>query len=76
MAVANVMARSSWAAGGLKARLKAAPRSPPTRAELVNGAVPDDVASVGSALLHLHLAGEGKYRAILFPDNPFPQRVG
>jgi hypothetical protein len=34
-------------------------------------------AGVGSALLHLHLAGEGKYSAILFPDNPFPQeRVG
>lgn len=34
-------------------------------------------AGVGSALVHLHLAGEGRYRAILFPDNPFPQeRVG
>jgi len=24
--------------------------------------------------LHVHLAGQDKYRAILFPDNPFPNR--
>lgn len=30
-------------------------------------------AGVGSALLHLHLAEEGRYEAILFPDNPFPR---
>jgi lantibiotic modifying enzyme len=30
-------------------------------------------AGVGAALLHLHLEEEGRYRAILFPDNPFPQ---
>ena len=29
-------------------------------------------AGVGSALVHLHLAGQGRYEAILFPDNPFP----
>ena len=29
-------------------------------------------AGVGSAFLHLHLAEQGKYQAILFPDNPFP----
>ncbi|MCA1722666.1 MAG: lantibiotic modifying-like protein [Thermomicrobia bacterium] len=33
-------------------------------------------AGVGSALLHLHLAEGGKYRAILFPDNPFPRGMG
>jgi Lanthionine synthetase C-like protein len=32
-------------------------------------------AGVGSALLHLHLAQEGRYDAILFPDNPFPPRI-
>jgi hypothetical protein len=32
-------------------------------------------AGVGSALLHLHLADQGRYEAILFPDNPFPRRV-
>ena len=30
-------------------------------------------AGVGSALLHLGLALEGRYHAILFPDNPFPR---
>jgi lantibiotic modifying enzyme len=30
-------------------------------------------AGVGSALLHVHLATQGKYEAILFPDNPFPR---
>lgn len=29
-------------------------------------------AGVGSAFLHLHLAEQGRYAAILFPDNPFP----
>lgn len=29
-------------------------------------------AGVGSALVHLHLATQGRYDAILFPDNPFP----
>jgi hypothetical protein len=29
-------------------------------------------AGVGAALLHLYLAEEGRYQAILFPDNPFP----
>jgi lantibiotic modifying enzyme len=29
-------------------------------------------AGVGTALLHVHLASIGKYRAILLPDNPFP----
>ena len=29
-------------------------------------------AGVGSAMLHHYLAEEGRYRAILFPDNPFP----
>jgi lantibiotic modifying enzyme len=28
-------------------------------------------SGVGAALLHVHLAGQGKYRAILLPDNPF-----
>ena len=32
-------------------------------------------AGVGSALIHLHLAGQGRYEAILFPDNPFPRKV-
>jgi lantibiotic modifying enzyme len=31
-------------------------------------------AGVGSALVHLALAGQGRYAAILFPDNPFPPR--
>lgn len=30
-------------------------------------------AGVGSALLRFHLAGAGRYDAILFPDNPFPR---
>jgi lantibiotic modifying enzyme len=30
-------------------------------------------AGVGSALLHLHLAEQGRYEALLFPDNPFPR---
>jgi hypothetical protein len=30
-------------------------------------------AGVGSALLHVGLALEGRYHAILFPDNPFPR---
>jgi len=30
-------------------------------------------AGVGSALVHLHTALAGKYRAILFPYNPFPR---
>lgn len=29
-------------------------------------------SGVGAALLHVHLARQGKYRAILLPDNPFP----
>lgn len=29
-------------------------------------------AGVGAALLHVHLAEQGKYRALLLPDNPFP----
>lgn len=29
-------------------------------------------AGVGTALLHVHLAEQGKYSAILLPDNPFP----
>lgn len=32
-------------------------------------------AGVGSAFLHLALAEEGRYEAILFPDNPFPERA-
>jgi hypothetical protein len=32
-------------------------------------------AGVGSAFLHLHLAVQGRYAAILFPDNPFPSRL-
>ncbi len=32
-------------------------------------------AGVGSALLHLDLAEQGKYQAILFPDNPFPRQL-
>jgi len=32
-------------------------------------------AGVGTAMLHLYLAEEGRYRAILFPDNPFPASV-
>jgi len=31
-------------------------------------------AGVGAALLHVHLAQQGKYSAILLPDNPFPDR--
>jgi uncharacterized protein YyaL (SSP411 family) len=31
-------------------------------------------AGIGSALVHAHLASEGRYRAILLPDNPFPDR--
>lgn len=31
-------------------------------------------AGVGSAFLHLYLAEQGRYSAILFPDNPFPAR--
>jgi hypothetical protein len=29
-------------------------------------------SGVASALLHVHLAEQGKYSAILLPDNPFP----
>ncbi len=29
-------------------------------------------SGVGAALLHVHLAEQGKYHAILLPDNPFP----
>jgi lantibiotic modifying enzyme len=29
-------------------------------------------SGVGAALLHVHLAEQGKYSAILLPDNPFP----
>lgn len=29
-------------------------------------------AGVGAALLHVHLAEQGRYQAILLPDNPFP----
>ena len=32
-------------------------------------------AGVGAACLHLHLAEQGRYDAILFPDNPFPRRA-
>jgi hypothetical protein len=32
-------------------------------------------AGVGSAFLHLYLAAQGRYAAILFPDNPFPSRL-
>jgi lantibiotic modifying enzyme len=32
-------------------------------------------AGVGAACLHLHLADQGRYEAILFPDNPFPRRA-
>jgi lantibiotic modifying enzyme len=31
-------------------------------------------AGVGSAFLHLYLAEQDRYEAILFPDNPFPER--
>jgi lantibiotic modifying enzyme len=31
-------------------------------------------AGVGAALLHLALAEEGRYEAVLFPDNPFPRQ--
>lgn len=30
-------------------------------------------AGVGAALLHLALAEQGRYEAVLFPDNPFPR---
>jgi uncharacterized protein YyaL (SSP411 family) len=30
-------------------------------------------AGIGAALLHVHLATQGRYTAILFPDNPFPR---
>jgi lantibiotic modifying enzyme len=30
-------------------------------------------AGVGSALIHVHLATQDRYEAILFPDNPFPR---
>jgi hypothetical protein len=29
-------------------------------------------AGIGASLLHVHLAEQGKYQAILLPDNPFP----
>ena len=32
-------------------------------------------SGVGSALLHLHTALEGKYRAVLFPYDPFPHNA-
>jgi len=32
-------------------------------------------AGVGSAFLHLAVAEQGRYRAILFPDNPFPESL-
>jgi lantibiotic modifying enzyme len=32
-------------------------------------------SGVGSALLHLYLAEQGSYQAILFPDNPFPRQL-
>jgi hypothetical protein len=32
-------------------------------------------AGVGSSFLHLALAEQGRYAAILFPDNPFPASV-
>jgi hypothetical protein len=32
-------------------------------------------AGVGSALLHLYLAEQGRYQAVPFPDNPFPAKV-
>ena len=31
-------------------------------------------AGVGAALLHLALAEQGRYEAVLFPDNPFPRQ--
>jgi lantibiotic modifying enzyme len=31
-------------------------------------------AGVGSSFLHLHLAEQQNYQAILFPDNPFPEQ--
>ncbi len=31
-------------------------------------------AGIGAALLHLHLAEQGRYRVTEFPDNPFPTR--
>jgi lantibiotic modifying enzyme len=30
---------------------------------------------VGASLLHLYLAEEGRYEAVLFPDNPFPPNL-
>jgi hypothetical protein len=32
-------------------------------------------AGVGASFLHLALAEQGRYRAILFPDNPFPAEL-
>jgi lantibiotic modifying enzyme len=32
-------------------------------------------AGVGSAFLHLALAEQGRYSALLFPDSPFPRRL-
>jgi lantibiotic modifying enzyme len=32
-------------------------------------------AGIGSALLHLHTASEGRYRALLLPNNPFPANL-
>ncbi|MFN8439470.1 MAG: hypothetical protein U0175_01785 [Caldilineaceae bacterium] len=32
-------------------------------------------AGEGSAFLHLYLAEQGRYAAILFPDNPFPDKA-
>jgi uncharacterized protein YyaL (SSP411 family) len=30
-------------------------------------------AGIGAALLHVHLASQNRYAALLFPDNPFPR---
>jgi hypothetical protein len=30
-------------------------------------------AGVASALLHVQLANQNRYQAILFPDNPYPR---
>ena len=30
-------------------------------------------SGIGTALLHLHLAGQGRYSAVHLPDNPFPR---
>jgi hypothetical protein len=32
-------------------------------------------AGIATSLLHLHLADQRRYEAIVFPDNPFPNTV-